>query len=55
MKNCEIRESLRMHSMKQWELADLLGLSEQTVCRWLRKELPEDKKILILEVIERSE
>lgn len=37
--------------MKQWELADLLGVSEFTLTRWLRKELTEDKKEQLLKAI----
>lgn len=55
MKNIEIRNALKKHALKQWELAELLGVSEQTICRWLRKELPMEKKMFILNLIERSD
>ena len=42
--NQEVREALQHKGMKQWELADMLGISEFTLTRWLRKELTEDKK-----------
>lgn len=49
--NQEVREALQNKGMKQWELADLLGVSEFTLTRWLRKELTEDKKELLLKAI----
>ncbi len=49
--NQEVREALQNKGMKQWELADMLGISEFTLTRWLRKELTEDKKKLLLKAI----
>ena len=49
--NQEVREALQNKGMKQWELADLLGVSEFTLTRWLRKELTEDKKEQLLKAI----
>ena len=49
--NQEVREALQNKGMKQWELADLLGVSEFTLTRWLRKELTEDKKKQLLKAI----
>ena len=37
--------------MKQYELADLLGISEWTLSRKLRTELPDDEKQRILDII----
>ena len=34
------------------ELADIIGISEPTMCRWMRKELPEDEQRLIIAKIE---
>ena len=34
-------------------LANELGITEFTLCRWLRKELPSDKKGAILAAIEK--
>lgn len=49
--NQEVREALQNKGIKQWELADMLGISEFTLTRWLRKELTEDKKELLLKAI----
>ncbi len=44
MKNKSIRTALFQYNMKQWQLAELLQVSEYTLCRKLRHELPEDKQ-----------
>lgn len=51
MKNKVIREALTAAGMKQWQLADLLGISEPTLTRWLRHELPQEKQAEIVAVI----
>lgn len=51
MKNYEIRVELMKREMKQYELADLLGISEWTLSRKLRTELPDDEKQRILDII----
>lgn len=52
MKNLEIREALRKKRMYHWELAELLGITEFTLSRKLRCELPEEEKNKILKLIE---
>lgn len=39
--------------VKKWKIADQIGIVDTTFSKWLRKELPEDKKQLILEAIEK--
>ena len=51
MKNMIIRNSLKKASMKQWELADLLGISEQTLVRRLRHELSQEEQERIANLI----
>lgn len=51
MRNEEIRTALFQHNIKQWEVAEQLGVSEITICRWLRSELPDDKKAKIMSAI----
>ena len=52
MKNNEkIRSELKAHNMKHYELADLLGISENTLCRKMRKELPKEEQEKIIAVI----
>lgn len=52
MRNKEIRDALRLSDVKQWQLAEALEVSDITICRWLRKELPDEKRKMILRTIE---
>lgn len=51
MKNIEVREALKKNHLKQWELAEILGISEFTLSRRLRKELSEAEKSRIISLI----
>ena len=51
MRNEEVRIALFQHNIKQWEVAEQLGVSEVTICRWLRSNLPQDKKAEIMSAI----
>lgn len=42
--NKEIREKLERYRIRQCEVADQLGITEFTLCRWLRTELRPDRK-----------
>lgn len=44
MRNKEIRNAMKQNGITQWKLGELLGVSENTVNRKLRKELPEEEK-----------
>ena len=50
--NTIIREELKARGVRHWELAHELGVSEQTLVRWLRFEMNEDKQMDMLEKIE---
>ena len=52
MANKIVREELKSRGIRHWELAHALGISEQTLVRWLRFELSEDKQLAMLEKIE---
>lgn len=55
MNNMEIRTELLRVGMKQYELAELLGIADSALSRKLRKELPDEEKQRILEIIRRKE
>lgn len=46
------RELLRAEKIPLWQIGQRLNVSEQTIIRWLRTELPEDKRRKILSAVE---
>lgn len=54
MANEMIREMLKLHNVKQWELADLLKIREENLSRLLRYELSEEKKKEMISLIENA-
>lgn len=52
MANSEIREAIRKKRLRHYEIAQVLGVNESTLSRWLRNELPEDKKREVINAIE---
>ena len=48
-KNREVRDFLKAKRVFQWEVAERLGIHESSLIRWMRTELPEDKKKKIME------
>lgn len=51
MNNIKIRITMMEHNIKQWQLAKLLDVSESTVNRLLREELPEEEQDRIVGII----
>lgn len=51
MNNLEIRQAMKEKRLFNYELAEMLGISEFTLSRKLRKELPDEEKERILDVI----
>ena len=52
MNNFELRNELKRHGFACWQLADLLGVSEATLTRILRHELPPERREHIMQLIE---
>ena len=51
MKNIDIRQEIEHARIRHYELAKALGVHETTLSRWLRDDLPADKKEQILNAI----
>lgn len=51
--NQEIRDLLKEANVKQWQIADALGISEGNFSRKMRYEVSEEEKQMILEAIDR--
>lgn len=52
MANKIVREELKSRGVRHWELAHELGVLEQTLVRWLRFELDEDRQLDMLMKVE---
>ena len=53
MCNKDLRDEMRIANVRQWEVAEAIGISEMTMVKWLRRELDDNKKALIREGISR--
>lgn len=53
MNNLRIRQAAAQARIKLWELADAMRITDSTLSRKLRKELPDDEQERILTVIQR--
>lgn len=52
MANEAIREKVKATGVRYWEVAEQIGVSDVTLCRQLRRELPEARQQLILRAID---
>lgn len=51
MENLEIRRAIKSERLMQYEVAGKIGISEYTLCKWLRKELTDEQRTQILDAI----
>lgn len=49
--NADVKKAARAAGVPQWMICEKLGISEPTLTRWLRVELPVDKRQSILDAI----
>lgn len=52
MCNSELREKMRSRGVRQWQVANYLGISEATMGRKMRCELTADFREKVIEAIE---
>ena len=48
-----IREMAKKNHVRLWEVAIDMDISESTMTRWLRTELSEDRKKMVVDAIKR--
>lgn len=53
MANTDIKVAARNTGVKLWRVAETLGISDSSLSRKLRHELPDEEKEKILDIIER--
>lgn len=49
--NIEIRNAIFKSNIKKWEIANKLGITDSSFSRMLRKEMSEEMKNKIIEII----
>ena len=49
--NKDIKKLFQSHGLKQWQVAEAMGISETTLCVWLRHELPPKRLKHIQEAV----
>ena len=54
MCNRDLRDEMRIANVRQWEVAEAIGVSEMTMVKWLRKELDDSKKAPVREGISKA-
>lgn len=54
MCNKDLRDEMRIANVRQWEVAEAIGISEMTMVKWLRRELDDNKKALVREGISKA-
>ena len=47
MCNKDLRDEMRIANVRQWEVAEAIGISEMTMVKWLRRELDDTKKAMV--------
>ena len=52
LENQDIRNTAKEKGVNLWEIAEYLKISDPTMTRRLRRELPQNKKNHILEIID---
>lgn len=52
MCNSDIRKAIKEARLLQWEIASQMGVSEYTLCKWLRKELTDEQRQRVVSAIE---
>jgi len=53
MSNKDVQINILSSGLMKWQIAEAIGIADTTFSKWLRKELSEDKKTLILAAIEK--
>ena len=52
LRNADLREAIRESGVRQWELAEAVGIREETLSRKLRYELEPEEKEKLLRAVE---
>ena len=51
MANLEIRSAISNAGLRHWQVADAVGISEATLCVWLRRPLSNEREKRVTDAI----
>jgi predicted XRE-type DNA-binding protein len=54
-RNQDVREAIKKAKIRQWQIAEYMGVHENTLSRMLRQELPREKKVKIISIVKELE
>ena len=54
MCNEMVRKEMKKFGVYSWQVADFLGVAESTFYRWMRHELPENRRKEVLAAVRRA-
>ena len=53
MENMDIRLKMTQFGIRYWQLADAVGISQSSLCAWMRRPLTDERRDKILPSIEK--
>lgn len=53
MKNLDVRQAIQKAGLKHWQVAEAAGISQYTLCVWLRSDLSSERRLRVMQAIER--
>lgn len=53
MKNLDVRKMIKEAGVRHWQVAEVAGISEGTLCVWLRSDLTPQRRSVILNALDR--
>lgn len=53
MKNLDVRQAIQKAGLKHWQVAEAAGISQYTLCVWLRSDLSNERRLRVMQAIER--
>lgn len=51
-RNAELKELIRKSGLRYWQLAEIVGVSDITIGRWLRSKITPEQKARIEKAVE---
>jgi hypothetical protein len=52
MTNKDIRVTIAASGFPKWKIAQVIGIADTTFSKWLRRELPSERKALITAAVQ---